>query len=85
MYEGVWEPNQQNLITFVMVDTNGSEVSSLGAGFTLELAKAGGAFAASAGTKAEMSDGWYSYLTTTTEADTPGPVSIKVTGAGDLR
>lgn len=75
------EPNQQNLIIFVLVDSNNQEVTGLGNGFTLEVSKAGGAFAASAGTKAEISDGWYSYLTTVGEADTYGPLAIKITHA----
>lgn len=88
MLEGVdmaWILNQQNRITFVMVDSNGSEVSGLGSGFTLQLAKAGGAFVASGGTKAEMASGWYTYLATAAEANTLGPVSIIVTGAGVIQ
>lgn len=82
---GSWKLSQQNLITFVMVDSNGTEVTGLGSGFTLQLSKAGGAFAASAGTKAEIGSGWYKYLSTAGEADTVGPVAIKVTGAGALQ
>jgi len=74
--------NQANLITFVMVDTNGTEVAGLGTGYTLTVSKAGGAFAASAGTKAEISNGWYRYTLTASECDTLGALSIKVTGAG---
>lgn len=77
-----WVPNQANLITFVMVDANGTEVPGLGAGYTMEVSKAGGAFAPAAGTQAEISDGWYSYLSTAAEANTVGPVSIRVNGAG---
>lgn len=80
MYD--WVPNQANRITFVMVDLSDNEVSGLGAGFTLEIGKNGGAFVASAGTKAEMANGWYSYVSTASEADTMGPVSIRVNGAG---
>jgi len=79
---GAWKLSQQNLITFVLVDSNGTEVTGLGSGFTLQISKAGGAFAASAGTKAEISDGAYSYLSTAGEADTIGPVLIRVTGGG---
>ena len=74
--------NQANLITFVMVDTNGTEVAGLGTGYTLTVSKAGGAFAASAGTKAEISNGWYRYTLTASECDTLGALSIKITGAG---
>lgn len=81
----MWIPNQTNLITFVMVDSSGTEVSGLGAGFTLTISKNGAAFAASAGTKAEIGSGWYSYLSTAGEADTPGVVSVLVTGAGAVQ
>ena len=80
-----WTLGQSNLITFVMIDINGSEVAGLGTGFVLSLSKNGGAFSASAGTKAEISNGWYSYTSTAAESDTTGTVSIKVTGAGALQ
>ena len=79
---GDWKISQQNLITFVLVDEDGNEVTGLGSTFTLQISKAGGAFAASAGTKAEIGSGGYSYLATAGEADTIGPVLIKITGAG---
>jgi hypothetical protein len=78
---GTWKLSQANLITFVLVDASGTEVTGLGSGFTLQLSKAGGAFAGSAGTKAEISNGWYKYTSTVGEADTVGPVAIKVTHA----
>jgi len=77
--------NQANLITFVMIDSSGGEVAGLGTGFTLEISKAGGAFASGAGTKAEMGGGWYSYEITADEADSLGPVAVKVTGAGAVQ
>ena len=81
MYD--WILDQQNRILFVMVDNAGAEVAGLGGGgLTLELSKDGGAFVGSAGTKAEVSDGWYSYLGTAGEADTIGPVAITANGAG---
>lgn len=80
-----WKFNQQNRIVFVMVDATNTEVAGLGAGFTLQISKNGGAFAASAGTKTEISNGWYSYLTTAAEANTLGPVAIMVTGAGCIQ
>lgn len=82
---GVWELNQQNTILFVMVDSAGTEITGLGTSFTLEISKAGAAFAASAGTKSEVGSGWYKYVTTTGEANTRGPVAVKVTGAGALQ
>lgn len=78
---GAWKLSQTNLITFVLVDSDGTEVTGLGTGFTLQISKAGGAFAGSAGTKAEIGSGWYKYTSTAGEADTVGPVAIKVTHA----
>lgn len=78
---GAWKLSQQNLITFVLIDSDGNEVAGIGSGFTLQLSKAGAAFAGSAGTKAEIGSGWYKYLTTTGEADTVGPVAVKITHA----
>lgn len=80
MYE--WQLNTTNTIVFVMVDSNGDEVTGLGTGFTLQLSKNGAAFAASTGTKAEIANGWYSYIATASESDTEGVTAIKVTGAG---
>jgi len=77
-----WALSTTGTITFVMVDSNGTEVTGLGSGFTLQVSKNGGAFAASSGTKAEIGSGWYSYIYPAAEADTLGEVSIRVTGAG---
>lgn len=73
--------NQANTIQFVLIDSAGAEVTGLGNGFTMQLAKGTGAFAGSAGTKGEISDGWYYYTTTAAECDTPGPLAFKATHA----
>jgi hypothetical protein len=73
--------NQVNTITFVLVDSSSLEVTGLGNGFTLQWAKGIGAFAASAGTKGEIGNGWYYYQNAVAECDTPGPVSIVITHA----
>lgn len=70
-------------IPFVMLDFTGAELSGI-PDLTVEISKNGGAFAAGAGTKAEIGDGWYSYNLTAGETDTPGPLSIRVTGTGAL-
>jgi hypothetical protein len=80
-----WELNQQNLITFVMIDGSGGEVSGLDGLLTIELSKNGSSFASSLGTQDEIGSGWYSYLSTAGEADTNGPVAIKVTGPGAVQ
>jgi len=77
----IWKRSQQNLITFVLIDALGVEVPGLGGTFTLAVSKAGGVFNPSAGTKGEIGSGWYKYLSTVAEANTVGPVAIKVTDA----
>jgi hypothetical protein len=73
------------MITFVMVDLSGTEVLGLDGTMTVGLSKAGGIFVASAGTMGEIGSGWYWYLLTVGETDTPGPLSVAVTGAGAIQ
>jgi len=80
-----WARDHENRIVFVMIDGSGGEVSGLGAALTMQISKNGGAFAACAGTISEIGDGWYSYLSTAGEADTPGPIAITATGAGTIQ
>ncbi len=68
-----------------MVDATYTEVAGLGATFNLFISKNGGGFNPSAGTKTEISNGWYSYLSTAAEANTVGPIAIYVTGAGAIQ
>lgn len=82
---GAWLQDQANTILFVMVDSGGTEVPGLGTGFTLEISKNGGAFSAGIGTKSEVGSGWYKYVTTAGEADTRGPVAVKVTHASTIQ
>lgn len=71
------------LITFVMTDASGVEVTGLGGGgLDIELSKAGAAFQASTGAKGEIGDGWYSYVVAAGECDTVGPLSIRIQAAG---
>jgi hypothetical protein len=74
--------NVANPIPFVLVDNGGDEVADLGAAFTVAISKNGGAWAASAGTKAELGDGWYLYTTTAAECNTRGPLALKITADG---
>lgn len=81
-----WILNQANRISFVMINAAGAEVAGIGDGnLTVEISKNGGAFVAGLGTNTEISDGWYSYLADTTEANTIGPVAVKVDGAGAIQ
>ena len=77
--------NQQNEITVVLVDGTGLEITGLGAGYSLEIAKSGGSFAAGAGVKSEIGDGHYRYILTAGECDTIGPISITAWGAGTVQ
>jgi hypothetical protein len=82
----IWARNQQNRITFVMIDALGNEVTGIGDGnLTVEISKNGGAFAVGGGADTEIGDGWYAYLSSTGDADTVGTVSVKVTGAGAIQ
>jgi hypothetical protein len=80
-----WIQDHANLVDFVMIDGSGNEVTGLGSGLTVQISKNGGAFGAAAGTQLEIGLGWYSYLCTVAEADTPGPVAIVANGAGAIQ
>lgn len=80
-----WGLSQSHEIDFLLTDSLGEPVAGLGSGFTVELRKVGGSFVAGAGTKAEIGSGIYRYTNTADEADTPGPVSIRVTGTGIIQ
>ena len=80
-----WEPNQQNLIGFVMIDSGGNELTGLTCSGVIS--KNGAAANAMAGAFAEISGmvGHYTYLSTIGEADTIGIVDIQVTAVGAVR
>ena len=73
------------LLEFILVDTNGDIVPGLGNAFTVLISKNGGAFAQGTGTKAEISNGWYSYELTQTETNTAGPLAIDIAGVGAIQ
>ena len=72
----------ENAIPFVLMDTNGTEVTGLGETFTVTVRKNGGTFGASAGGKAELGSGWYVYTATNVECDTAGPLALMITAPG---
>ncbi len=80
-----WIPDHANLIDFVMIDGSGNEVTGLGAGLAMQISKNGGAFGAAAGTQLEIGLGWYSYLCTVGESNTPGPVAIVANHASTIQ
>lgn len=78
-----WEPDQQNEIKFVMVDSNNENLPGLGATYTMKISKPGNtAFTDALGTKQEIGSGWYRYVSTAAEADTPGSVAIYLPAQG---
>lgn len=82
---GAWKKNQPNTLLFVLVDADGDEVTGLGDGFSVQISKAGAAFESGAGSKDEVGNGWYRYVSTAAEANTSGPVAVIVTGAGAVQ
>jgi hypothetical protein len=74
-----------HLIAFVLKSSAGAVVTGLGTTITVKVSKNGGVFATGAGTKAEISNGWYSYELTAAETDTTGPLAIMVTGTGAVQ
>ena len=75
----------EELIVFVLVDSDGVEVAGLDDTFDVEISKNGGAFAAGVGDKAEIGSGWYSYELTEDETDTIGPLAVVITGVGAVQ
>lgn len=80
---GDWLINQANRIKFVMVNSSYQELTGLT--LSVEVSKDNGTFAAAAGSWGETGNGWYWYLSTAGEADTVGPVAVKVTAAGAVQ
>ena len=73
------------LIVFVLVDDTGDELPGLGTAFTVQVSKNGAAFAAGAGTKAEIGSGFYSYELTAEETDTLGPLAVAINATGAVQ
>jgi hypothetical protein len=73
---GGWRKSQPNTVLFVIIDASGNEVT--GDVFDVWLSKAGAAFSLGSGSSGEIGDGWYSYTSTSDEADTSGPVALMV-------
>lgn len=78
-----WKLNQQNEIKFVMIDSSNNNLPGLGSTYTLKISKPGNtAFTDGLGTKQEISNGWYRYVSTASEADTVGCVAIYLPAQG---
>ncbi len=80
MADGYWTLDQQNEVKFVLDDVSGNEVAGLGTAWVINVSPPGNnAFAVGVGTKAELSNGWYYYLSTAAEADALGDVALYIT------
>ena len=77
-----WRLNQQNLMTFPMLNASGAEVPGLGSALTIVINKGTSAFAPASGSWGEIGNGIYYYLSTAAEADTYGPGMVIVTASG---
>lgn len=82
---GGWKKNQPNTVLFVLIDSSSAEVLGLGDDFDVEITKGGLPFVTGVGVKDEIGEGWYSYTATSGEANTSGPVGVKVTALGALQ
>lgn len=83
MVSDEWELGQQNEIKFVMVTAAGANLAGIGNAYTIKISKPGNtAFVDGGGTKQEIGSGWYRYVSTAAEADTPGSVAIYLPSQG---
>lgn len=83
MLSDEWELGQQNEIKFVLVTGAGTNQAGIGNAFVLKISKPGNtAFVDGSGTKQEIGSGWYRYVSTAAEADTPGAVAIYLPAQG---
>ena len=69
-------------IVFLMVDSSDSETAETGVSPTVYVSKAGGAFAASTNSAAEIGRGWYSVELTATETNTDGALVVEAEATG---
>jgi len=65
-----------------MVDSADHLAGKTGLTVTLTISKAGGAFASSANSPTEISDGWYSVVLTNVDTNTAGDLLFHATGSG---
>lgn len=82
MFAYPWQPNQRNLIKFVLSDSDGNEVGGLATGsYVISLCKGTGTFSVATGDRGELGGGWYYYYGLAADADTRGSVALTVTGS----
>ena len=68
--------------TFLLVDADDDETAEESKSPTVEISKAGGAFATSTNAATEISDGWYKVTLTASELDTAGDFIIIASATG---
>lgn len=67
---------------FKMIDSADHFSKKTGLTCTVNISKAGGAFAAAGGTVTEVANGWYKIALTTTDTNTVGDLSFYITATG---
>jgi hypothetical protein len=65
-----------------MVSALDDKTAVVGAIVTIQISKNGGAFAAAAGSVAEVANGWYVVALSATETNTAGPLIVRATATG---
>ena len=68
--------------SFLMVSSSDHVSGATGKTVTVNLSKAGGAFAAAGGTVTEIANGWYKIALTTTDTNTLGDLAYDCTATG---
>jgi hypothetical protein len=79
---GQWQQSVAASIEFAMVSSSDHISALTGASPTLQISKAGGSFAAPAGTVSEVGGGWYIFHATAVDTNTLGDLAINVTATG---
>jgi len=68
--------------TFFLVSSTDHLSAKTGASPTVNISKAGGAYAAAGGAVTEIANGWYKVALTTTDTNTLGDLAYHITGTG---
>lgn len=69
-------------IVFLLVDESDDETAETGVTPTVQISKAGGAFATVTNAVTEISNGWYKVTLTATETNTDGALAVRAYGTG---
>lgn len=69
-------------IVFLLVSTADDKTAVTGATPTVQISKAGGAFATTSNSAAEISNGWYKVALTAGETGSTGALALRATATG---